>query len=374
MPKLVFVWDNFGPLHADRCDAVARRLAGRFQVVGLELAGSSQVYDWNQESGECFTKVTLLKDRSFEQAGGFKLFRVTLKACLAMGRDAQFFMCHYQEAAIFATSVILRLLGRRVYIMGCSKFDTYERQLGKEAIKRLLHLPYQGGIASWKRSSDYMRFMGLDASRVKSPYNCVSLQRVRNLALAEPAPEGVPFKERKFIIVARLVPEKNLSMALSAFSQYAAKTVCPRELHIFGSGPLGEELQEQARSLGVSGLVHLHGFMQTSDVCKAFGSALALLLPSIMEQFGNVVPEALAMGLPIILSDICGARDLLVRSGVNGFVVEPDNPEGMAYFMSLLADDENLWRSMCNASRERADCADADRFAEAVESLLQAAG
>jgi len=76
------------------------------------------------------------------------------------------------------------------------------------------------------------------------------------------------------------------------------------------------------------------------------------------------------MGVPVIVTDNCGARDLLVRTGVNGFVVEPDNPAGMALFMEMLAEDEGLWNSMCTAASEFSDRGDARWFAESVVALL----
>jgi len=83
-----------------------------------------------------------------------------------------------------------------------------------------------------------------------------------------------------------------------------------------------------------------------------------------------VIPEAQAMGLPIILSDNCGGRDLLVRSGVNGFIIEPDNAAGLAFFMKLISEDEDLWRKMCIASQSFVERADSARFAESVEALI----
>lgn len=370
MTKLVFLWDNFGPLHADRCDAVAEHLEAKYEVVGIELAGRSKVYDWIPESGSRFRKITLFKGKSMEEISGFQLFRKTLRACLSMGRGAHLFICHYQAPPIFACAAVLRLFGRRVYAIGCSKFDDYPRYLGREVAKSLLYLPYNGGIASGMRSTDYMRFLGIAAERVRSPYNTVSLARIRAMAGVPPAPEGVAFAERHFTIVARLVPKKNLSMALKAFALYCAQTSHPRPLHLFGTGPLEAQLREQVNADGIAALVHFRGFQQTKEVSAAYGRSLALLLPSIEEQFGNVVPEALGMGLPVILSDNCGARDLLIRSGVNGFVIEPDNPQGLAYFMKLIDEDEELWRRLSKSAKEFAELSDSARFAEAVAALI----
>jgi glycosyltransferase involved in cell wall biosynthesis len=217
-----------------------------------------------------------------------------------------------------------------------------------------------------------MRFLGLNEDAIKTEYNAVSLRRIQTLSGAPPAPEGAEFSSRHFTIVARFVPKKNLSMALNAFAIYAAQVQSPRHLHLCGSGPLEAALRQQAHDEGIEHLVHFRGFLQTADICKTFASSFALLLPSIEEQFGNVVPEAQAMGLPVILSNNCGARDILVRTGVNGFVIESDNPTGLAFFMKLLSEDESLWRGMCIAAQRFGQRGDAERFAEATESLILA--
>jgi glycosyltransferase involved in cell wall biosynthesis len=370
MGKLVFVWDNFGPLHADRCNAVAQKFEGREQVIGLELAGRSRVYDWLPENGTHFRKVTLVSGCTLEEIPFAQRFGKTLSACLSMGRGSRYFLCHYQDPAIFLVAAALRLLGRRVYTMGCSKFDDYPRRLPRELAKAIMYFPYNGALSSGVRSRDYMRFMGFSPDRIASPYNTVSLDRIRNLSGVSPAPEGNSFRDRHFTIVARMVAKKNLSMALKAMKLYSEQVPNPRPMHIFGTGPLEAELRHQARESGIAHLVHFRGFLQTGDVSRAYGNSLALLLPSIEEQFGNVVPEAQAMGLPVILSDNCGSRDVLVRSGVNGFIVESDNPVGTAFFMRLLSEDEELWRKMCVASQEFVERADTARFADAVESLI----
>jgi len=371
MGKLVFVWDNFGPLHADRCNAVAKKFAGEHDVIGLELAGKSKVYGWVPEAGISFRKITIDPSRSFEEIPFSQRFSKALSACRGMGRDSWFFFCHYQDPAIFCTAVLLRALSRRVFTMGCSKFDDYPRKLRREFLKALLYMPYGGAIASGVRSSDYMRFMGFAGDRVYSGYNTVSLDRIRQLAGSPAAPDGASFHDRHFTVVARLVSKKNIGMLLHAMKAYARQVPNPRALEILGSGPLESALRSQVRELGIEHLVHFRGFLQTSDVSKVYARSLALLLPSIEEQFGNVIPEAQAMGLPVIVSENCGGRDMLVRSGVNGFVIEPDNPRGLAFFMGLLSEGEALWRKMCHNSQSFVEHGDSARFAEAVEALIR---
>jgi L-malate glycosyltransferase len=365
---VAFVWDNFGPMHADRCDAVARALAPAREVVGLELFTRSEEYAWNAEDGRHFRKVTLYPGQGWQQVAPWKMAAGILKAC----RDnsvSDVFLCNYDRMGIFLAGIALRAAGKRVYVMGCSKFDDFTRDVRREAAKRIFFLPYQGAIASGRRSRDYMRFMGIREQAIATEYNTLSLDRIREMAGAQPAPAGIPFAERHFTIVARFVPKKNLSMALDAYRLYREACTDPRPLHLCGSGALEADLRAKVDALGLGDSVVFRGFLQTDGIAKVLATTLALVLPSIEEQFGNVVIEAQAMGLPVIVSDVCGARDNLVRSGVNGFVVEPDNPAGLAFFMDILGRDEALWRRQSLKAAEFAVLGDVAQFARAAAAL-----
>ena len=168
MGKLVFIWDNFGPLHADRCNAVAMKFEGKHQVIGLELAGQSKLYGWLPEAGTHFRKITLVSGRSLEDIPFLGRFGKTLNACVRVGHDSRYFLCHYQDPAMLLLALALRGLGRSVYTMGCSKFDDYPRKLTRELVKSFMYLPYSGAIASGVRSCDYLRFMGLPPEKIHS--------------------------------------------------------------------------------------------------------------------------------------------------------------------------------------------------------------
>jgi glycosyltransferase involved in cell wall biosynthesis len=94
------------------------------------------------------------------------------------------------------------------------------------------------------------------------------------------------------------------------------------------------------------------------------------VLVSCEEQWGLVVNEALAVGLPVIASGQVGSCDALVRNLVNGFVVESGSAEAIGRAMYEMAADAGQWQDMAKASRARAWLGDAERLADAIELLL----
>jgi glycosyltransferase involved in cell wall biosynthesis len=94
-----------------------------------------------------------------------------------------------------------------------------------------------------------------------------------------------------------------------------------------------------------------------------------LLLLSTEEQFGHVVAEALALGVPVICSLQCGARDCLILSNINGFIVEPDNIIGAARFL-LRLDDPEIFSEMSTNARAIAAENGVERFVDAVKVHL----
>lgn len=366
---LVFVWENFGPLHNDRCEALANYFDGRHSIIGLELFKRSHTYDWQPEASVQFVKHTLFEVPPTRLVAWRMFYRLFTK--ILAQRPRAVFLCHYQEPYVLFCAVALRLTGFKVFIMNDSKFDDYRRNLLREISKAIMYLPYNGALTAGKRSKDYMRFLGFNKRRISLNYDVLSIERIRSAARSDPAPLGADFTSRHFTIIARLVTKKNISLALKAYQLYSQGDQFRRQLHICGDGPLMVELVEQVSALSITNGVVFHGFLQTSEISRILSSTLALILPSVEEQYGNVVIEALAMGIPVLLSENCGARDLLVRSGVNGFVFEPDNFEGLAYFMTLLSSDKNLWEKMSKATHNFVDLADVKHFPIAVHHLIE---
>jgi L-malate glycosyltransferase len=369
-PRMLFVWEKFGPYHMDRCEALARHFGSSREVIGVEIASFGEVYRWDPTGpGRHFQKITLFPGRAREEISQFRYLAALLSTCIS-SRARHIFLCGFEIPSIFLTAVILRLLGRYVVVMQDSKFDDKPRALAKEWLKSLLYGPYHAALVGSPRSRAYLQFLGFPPGRIFLGYDVVSLDRIIRLARAEPAPGGVSHSDRHFTIIARFVPAKNLQFALESYRVYRQNhPTTPRDLHLCGSGALEGELRDLVARLRLEG-VHFRGYLQEQDIAKTLASTLGLILPSIEEPFGLVVNEALAMGVPVVVSENCGARDLLVRQAVNGYIIEPDNTAGLAHLMMVLDRDRLEWMRLATNARAFRGEADVARFTHAVDEIL----
>ena len=368
-PRIAILFAQFAPYHADRIEAAARALTGRATVVGVEVAQASETYAWSP-SGEMrgAEKRVLFSGERYEKIGTWRRFRAqysALKDCATT-----FVGIGYNEPDVIALAWALRLRGRRVVVMTDSKFDDMPRSIRREWIKALLLRPFHAALVAGHRQVEYFRFLGFDRRRVLIGYDTVDLARVRAQAGGVAAPDGVAYAERPFVFVGRFVPKKNLGFLIDAYHTYRNLAGgAARRLVLVGGGEEDAALRAQIAALGLEQSVEITGFLDAPQVAARLTQALALLLPSREEQWGLVVNEALALGLPVIVSEAVGARDLLVRNLINGFVLGIDSPAGWAAAMAELGNDEARWRTMVAQSHALAQAGDVKRFAEAVEQL-----
>jgi glycosyltransferase involved in cell wall biosynthesis len=135
-----------------------------------------------------------------------------------------------------------------------------------------------------------------------------------------------------------LTRRKGVYALLEAWNRVHEK--CPGALlRIFGKGKTGSfaaSLTESARSS-----VRFEGFVTRDRLYPALSTAAAAIFPSYMECFAIAPLEAMTVGCPVINSERSSGPEL-IRSGVNGLLVDPDDPSGMAGAMISLIEDEAL--------------------------------
>ena len=368
--KILFVWEKFGPYHMDRCEACVQALGAEYEILGIEIASHSVTYGWAPSGpGQHFAKRTLFPGKSNGDLSRWRYFAALFSA--ALGSRAEFvFLCGYQFPPVFFTALLLRLMGRKLVVMQDSKFDDKPRRLLGEWLKVLLYSPYAAAFVGSRRSARYLSFLGFPSSRIFLGYDSLSVERLQRLAQSAPAPAGVPHAQRHFTIIARFVPEKNVSMAIRAHAAFL-RLGGARDLVLCGAGPLEPALRAEVRDL-CNSRVRFCGYLQEEGIAKLLVTSLALILPSLQEPFGLVVNEAIALGVPLLVSENCGARDALVRSGVNGYVFEPDNVEGLAAMMRLLDGDAAEWARLARNTRDFLPLADTAYFVRGMAEIIAA--
>lgn len=151
--------------------------------------------------------------------------------------------------------------------------------------------------------------------------------------------------------VGRLVPQKGIHILLKAMARIAN----PCRLMIVGRGPIRDELIRKARELGLNGRFELHEEVGHGDVPAYMARMSILVLPSLTtpiwkEQFGHVLIEAMASGLPVIGSDSGAIPEVI---GNAGLVVREGDVEALATAIERLLSDSSLHAQLAALGRER---------------------
>jgi glycosyltransferase involved in cell wall biosynthesis len=153
----------------------------------------------------------------------------------------------------------------------------------------------------------------------------------------------------KYLYVGRISRDKNVETLLQAHRAMAASGG-GADLVVVGDGPQRAELEERYGSADTVFTGTLHG----SELSRVYASADALVFPSRTDTFGNVVLEAHASGLPAIVSDCGGPREIVSTHG-SGLVVDTRDPRLLAEAMRRLQCDANLRDSLRSSALRRAE-------------------
>ena len=144
-------------------------------------------------------------------------------------------------------------------------------------------------------------------------------------------------REKKIVSVGRMDANKNHEMQLCAFAALRDKYP-DYELVIYGDGELRPYIEEKAKELGIAGRVSLPGVVP--DVAAHIERAALFLLTSYSEGVSNALIEALALGLPVIATDVpSGGTEELMTDGENGLVIPAGDLQALTSAVDRLLGD-----------------------------------
>ena len=176
------------------------------------------------------------------------------------------------------------------------------------------------------------------------------LAYVPNPVLVRQAGPGAASRNPVILAVGRLVPQKAFDILLRAFAG-GAGGLAGWSVEILGDGPLRKELERLAEELGVRHRVVFHGYVD--DPAAHYARAGIFALPSRYEGMPNALLEAMAAGLPVIVSDASPGPLEEVADGAHGIVVPAGDVAALTAAMIKLAGDAGMRRAMGEACRTR---------------------
>lgn len=250
------------------------------------------------------------------------------------------------------------------------------RSWWKEAIKRRLLSLASSLLVGGRLHADYARELGVPGFRIFQGYNAVDNAHFENGADAARS-NAATLRSRiglpvlYFLACSRFEPKKNLTRLLFAYSRYRVQAGdAAWALALAGDGVERPALEAQAHSLGIADMVHFLGARSYTELPEIYGLASAFIHASTTEQWGLVVNEAGAAGLPLLVSERCGCAPELVRPGLNGVLFDPYDSEVIAAAMTLIASPGTDREEMGRASRLIARQWSPQRFASSLTEAI----
>jgi glycosyltransferase involved in cell wall biosynthesis len=212
-------------------------------------------------------------------------------------------------------------------------------------------------VVPGKASFEYLKSLGSAEENIITAPNAVdnsffATQAAKVKSQASQFRERLNLPSRFILFVGRLVPEKGVFDLLEAYAKLGSDLQSEVGLVFAGDGVSKKALEQRANQI-CRGVVCFPGFAQREDLAGVYALADALVLPTHSDPWGLVVNEAMACGLPIIVSRVAGCAADLVEDGWNGYVVPPQDTEKLGMAIDSVLRQHDLRQRMGARSLER---------------------
>ena len=368
MVSIVVIFTNYGPYHLSRLAAFQKKSHQlNWDVVGIELSSSEITYPWKAEV-ENFTGnlISVISNQPVEEVQPTLLIHKLFSVLSRINPDV-ITIAGYANYGMFSTLLWSIWHRKPAILLSASKEDDAPRSRLSEIIKRWILKGYKAALVGGKPQKAYLIKLGMNPNSIFTGYNVVGNhefhpEKINSL----PIPHQKPY----FLAINRFVAKKNLSTLISSYGNYRQTAgINAWDLVLCGDGELRPQIEQQIAELNLQDSIHLPGFLQQDELLPYFAHAKYFIHASIQEQWGLVVNEAMAAGLPVLVSNRCGCFEDLIIEGVNGFGFDPENPQQLTELMLKMSSGEIDLEKISQASLEHIQKFSPDYFAE---GLMQA--
>lgn len=337
--KAAIIIRRIGPYHAARLRALVDAVEG--QICAIEVVERDSTYDWEMVqdigaadrrtlfSSETEEEVGLLFQRMFETLDAVQPRVVAVPGWGDPAALAALAWCHKHRIPAI--------------LMSDSTIHDAPRKRWREWNKRaIVHLSDSALVAGNPHRA-YLKTLGMPKSRIVTGYDVVDnayfAQGADISRLEAPRLRAqLNLPERYLLSVCRFVEKKNLVRLLEAQAElrdrFPSATI---PLVLVGAGPLAHTLKLRIAQLDLAGHVFIMPFARYEALPVFYGLAEGFVLASTVDQWGLVINEAMAAGIPVLVSSQCGAVEDLVIEGQTGFVINPFSTSEIAYGLLRLS-------------------------------------
>jgi glycosyltransferase involved in cell wall biosynthesis len=378
MSGVVWLANNITHYHRARADAFARAWPGDFTI--LELSKSDGFSVVRGAGCDVAQTVTLFPGEAVSEIPGARLRSSLLAALEKIAPD----VCCLNGWHLPGTAVMLNWALRRnvpCVLMSESNEHDSPRVWWKDAIKRCLVTQCDAALVGGSLSRRYVKQLGMPAESIFDGYDAVDNEHFRLGAERAKASQDAIRKtlnlpHQYFLACARFESKKNLHRLIEGYAEYVRQAGAQSwDLMVAGDGPLRDELVAYAKAMQVGEKVIFRGLVGYQELPSMYGLAKALIHPSTTEQWGLVVNEAMAAGLPVLVSERCGCAGDLVKDGINGFTFNPWSTEEITGAMLSAFQQSDRLQQMGREGSQIIATWGPDRFArnlrKAIESALE---
>ena len=208
------------------------------------------------------------------------------------------------------------------------------------------------------------------AKRTDSKQEMHIIENGVDTQIFRPQWEGKSFSPVVFLSTSRLTPRKGIHHLVEAFAVAVKHARVPLELRLIGEGEQRESLEARVKELRVENQVKFFGRIEHDSLPQFYQEAHVFVLPSKNEGMSNAALEALASGLPLIVSGTGGMQEL-VTDGKNGLFIDPELTAPFAEALVSLAQNQGSLITFGRESRRRAEAQGWNHVAESFKTVLE---
>jgi len=311
-----------GDYHRARVREVAA-LFGAENIWAGDLGTSDGVYGW--ESGNGYGHYFRLSDRTVEKVGAIESWRAFRKL---VRKEQISHVCipGYGRVAYILMMIWSRFSGRKILMFAESWYPG--RRMADKLKGWFIRRFTDRLLVSGERARTFFRdHLHYPSDKILSGYSVVDNSHFSAWSGERSFPPHL-------LCVARFSGEKQPLMLIRAFKK--SKLSEKWRLIMVGGGPLKSKMLKLAEDSNIA----IVDWLAYGELPGLYGRASCLVLPSRFEPWGLVVNEALAAGLPVILSDQVGAAPDLLREGTNGWQFQHNKEQDLVEVLDLLSEQQ----------------------------------